>query len=266
MTRDAVTPMPRIIAIANQKGGVGKTTTTINLGAALAERKRRVLLVDLDPQASLSIALKVDVVQLEHTVYDLLRDNKTPVHLSDVIVETSIPDVRLIPSNIDLSNAEIELLHEYRRESLLKDALERTPADLPYDYILLDCPPSLGILTVNALTAADHVLVPLQTDYLALRGAELLFATLQKIRRKLNPDLPVTVVLTMMYARTRHGEEVEATVREKFGKAVHRAVIPASVRAKEAPIEGRSILTYDSKSPVSKAYRDLAQEIDNGKK
>lgn len=254
--------MPKIIAIANQKGGVGKTTTAVNLGAALAERGRRVLLVDLDPQSSLTIALKVDVERLERTVYDVLRGDACP---QDVTVQTDIAGVYLIPTSIDLSNAEIELLSEYSRERLLRDALEplkSASGEHAYDYILLDCPPSLGILTTNALTAADHVLVPLQTDYLAMRGAELLFATLEKIKSKLNPDFTATVLFTMMYPRTKLSEEVQTTVRERFKDVVHRAVIPASVRAKEAPITGHSILTYDSKSPVAKAYRDLAEEIE----
>jgi chromosome partitioning protein len=249
----------KIIAIANQKGGVGKTTTAINLAAGLAELERRVLLVDLDPQFSLTSALRIDVSQLKQGLYHLLGNEDLTA--DQVIQETSIANVSVIPTTNMLALAETELLTEMSRESVLKSSL----ADVQgYDYTLLDCPPNLGILTLNALVAANHVLVPVQVDYLALQGAELLFATLAKVRRRINPRITSSVLLTLYDSRTRHAQEVAEEVRSLYGKQVHKAVIPHAVRVKEAPLTGGSLLQYDPKGAATKAYRDLAKEVDRG--
>jgi len=248
--------MERIIIVANQKGGVGKTTTTMNLGAALSERKNRVLLIDLDPQSSLTIALKIDLEHLQYSIYDALLEKAS---LEKVHMRLKDQDFDILPSNIHLANAESELLFVMEREFRLKSLL--APVKHDYDYILIDCPPSLGVLTTNALTASDHILVPVQTDYMAMQGAKLLFATVSKIQERLNPDVTVSVVLTMMYQKTKHSTEVESVVRDQLQNSVHKVIIPGSVRVKEAPIVGESILTYDTKSPVSSAYRELAKEI-----
>lgn len=252
--------MNTIIAIANQKGGVAKTTTCLNLGHALSERGRRVLLVDLDPQASLTISLGVDVRELSATIYDVLLATNPDLSVKDIIQDTTIKGVSLAPASIDLSKAEMDLFSEMNRERALKDALK--PVQSAYDYILIDCPPSLGLLTTNALAAADQVLIPLQSDYLAMRGAELLLSTIEKVRRKLNPKLELLGVLATMHdARTSHSRDVLKEVRAAFGDRTFQSVIPYSVRAKESVVSGQSILQYDGKSKLARAYRALAEEI-----
>ena len=252
--------MPSIIAIANQKGGVAKTTTCLNLGHALSERGRRVLLVDLDPQASLTISLGVDVRNLTSTIYDVLLTTNADLSIKGIIQATGIKGVSLAPASIDLSKAEMDLFSEMNRERALKDALK--PVESAYDYILIDCPPSLGLLTTNALAAADAVLIPLQSDYLAMRGAELLLATIEKVRRKLNPKLELLGVLATMHdARTSHSRDVLKEVRAAFGDQTFDAVIPYSVSAKESVVSGKSILQYDGKSKLARSYRALADEI-----
>ncbi len=249
-----------IVAIAQQKGGVGKTTTALALGHALAEEGKRVLLVDLDPQSSLTISLGQDPAGLGKTVYHLLLEEEHPVGAEALILKTPIEGLELIPANIDLAGAETELVGQLNREGILRDAL--APLKASYDYILIDCPPSLGLLTTNALTAATHVLIPIQSDYLAMRGTTLLLKTIGRIQRKLNPGLKVwRILITMHSARTIHAKEVLEEIRSSFKDMVFTTPIKYSVRAKEAPVEGQSILSYDPSSEVAQAYRDLAQEL-----
>ena len=250
--------MGRVIALANQKGGVGKTTTTINLGAALAERGRRVLLVDMDPQGAVSVGLGLNPLALERTVYDLLLDPKAD---PDAVLQTTkIERVELLPSNIDLAAAEVLLVGEVAREQALARVLQ--PLRPHYDVLLVDCPPSLGLLTVNALTAADAVLVPLECEYFALRGMALLMETIEKIRERLNPDLELLGILATMYdPRTLHGREVLARVEDAFGRQVFRTVISKTIRFAEAPVAGESILSYAGSSSGAVAYRELAKEV-----
>jgi chromosome partitioning protein len=253
-----------IYAIANQKGGVGKTTTTLNLGAALHERGRRVLLVDWDPQASLTVATGINPETLDQTVYDALmasaRDEQSP-RLEDVIVPTNIgPD--LAPANIGLCQAELDLYHAQLGELILADLLEA--AKRSYDYILVDCLPSLGILTVNALAAASTVIIPMQTEYLAMKGVGLLLKTIQTVKR-INKHLRVGgVLLTMADTRTIHSRDVIASTRETLlGQVpIYSTVIKSNVRLKEAPIAAQSVLVYDPLANVSIAYRQLAEEIE----
>jgi chromosome partitioning protein len=251
----------RLIAIANQKGGVGKTTTTLNLGAALAERGRRVLLVDLDPQGSLTLALGLDVDSLRNTIYTALLAIVQGEDVSlDIVRQSTSAGLDLLPANIELSQAELDLTREPLGIYALRDALKEAH---DYDYILIDCPPSLGILTANALAAAREVIIPLQADYLALKGVDLLLKTIIKIQRRANPDLMVRgIALTMADLRTLHAREVVEAARSSFNVPVFNAIIPANVRLKEAPLTGQSILAYAPDSPGAQGYRALAQEID----
>jgi chromosome partitioning protein len=248
----------RIVAIVNQKGGVGKTTSTINLGAALAEEGARVLLVDFDPQGALSVGLGLNPNAMETTVYNLLLDRS--ISLDEVVVASKVDGLDLIPSNIDLSAAEVMLVNEVAREQLLKRAL--APAQRSYNYILIDCPPSLGLLTVNALTAASAVIVPLECEYFALRGIALLMDTVGKVRERLNPDLGILgIVATMLEARTIHGREVLSRVGEAFGDMLFKTVIHKTIKFSEAPVAGEPILRYAPTSNGAQEYRDLAREV-----
>jgi chromosome partitioning protein len=248
----------RVIAMCNQKGGVGKTTSTINLGAALAEVGRRVLLVDLDPQGALSVGLGVNPLQLDRTVYNLLMESDVTV--DDVMLKTNVSGMDLLPSNIDLSAAEVQLVNEVAREQTLQRAIAPILDD--YDVVLMDCQPSLGLLTVNALTAADGVIIPLECEFFALRGVALLIQTIEKIQERLNPRLELEGILATMYdSRTVHGREVLARVVEAFGDRVFHTVINRTVRFPETTVAGEPITTYASSSPGATAYRDLAKEV-----
>ncbi|HVF20303.1 MAG TPA: AAA family ATPase [Mycobacteriales bacterium] len=248
----------RILSMCNQKGGVGKTTSTINLGAALAECGRRVLLVDFDPQGALSVGLGVNPLQLDRTVYNLLMDRT--VTIDDVMLKTHIPGLDLLPSNIDLSAAEVQLVGEVAREQVLLRVLQPVLDD--YDVVLIDCQPSLGLLTVNALTASHGVIVPLECEFFALRGVALLIETIDKIRERLNPQLELEGILATMYdGRTLHGREVLARVVEAFGEKVFHTVIARTVKFPETTVAGEPITTYASHSAGAKAYRDLAKEV-----
>jgi len=244
--------------MCNQKGGVGKTTSTINLGAALAEYGRRVLLVDFDPQGALSVGLGVNPLQLEQTVYNLLMERD--VTIDDVLLKTEVPGMDLLPSNIDLSAAEVQLVNEVAREQTLMRALAPVRGD--YDIILVDCQPSLGLLTVNALTAANGVIIPMECEFFALRGVALLIQTIEKIQERLNPQLEVEGILATMYdARTIHGREVLARVVDAFGDRVFHTVINRTVRFPETTVAGEPITSYATSSNGAKAYRELAKEV-----
>src|SRR3569832_1960979 len=227
----------RVVALCNQKGGVGKTTSTINLGAALTEYGRRVLLVDFDPQGALSVGLGVQPHQLDRTIYDVLMESS--VSLDDVLLKTNIPGMDLVPSNIDLSAAEVQLVNEVAREQTLARAL--TPALADYDLVLIDCQPSLGLLTVNALTAAVVVVITLECEFFSLRGVALLIVLIEKVRERLNPRLHIAGILATMYdSRTVHGREVFARVVEAFGDTVFDTVITRTVRFPETTVAGQT--------------------------
>ena len=248
----------RIIALCNQKGGVGKTTSTINLGAALAELGRRVLLVDFDPQGALSVGLGVQPHQLDRTAYNVLMERS--VSVEDVLLKTSVAGMDLLPSNIDLSAAEVQLVGEVAREQTLGRAL--APIAPEYDYVLIDCQPSLGLLTVNALTAAHGVIIPLECEFFSLRGVALLIDTIEKVRERLNPDLKLDGILATMYdGRTLHGREVFARVLEAFGDTVFDTVIARTVRFPETTVAGEPITTWAPTSNGAAAYRSLAREV-----
>ena len=251
---------PRIIAVANQKGGVGKTTTAINLAAGLVEQGARVLLVDLDPQGNASTGLGVDPSNRRLTTYDLLIDEAP---LDEVIQPSSIEGLFICPANADLSSADMELVANEKRSFLLHDAL-RQPAIDSYalDFILIDCPPSLSLLTVNALIACQSVLVPLQSEFFALEGLSQLMLSIREVRQTANPALRIEgVVLTMYDGRNRLSQQVESDARQNLGDLVFRTVIPRNVRVSEAPSFALPVLAYDSLSKGSEAYRALAEEL-----
>ena len=253
------TTEPKIIAIANQKGGVGKTTTTINLGAALAERGKRVLLIDLDPQGNASTGLGLEREQRENTTYEVLAGEVT---LEEAIHETSIAHLHLVPATTDLSSADVELADNARRAHLLKAAFAAAEVRRDFDFILIDCPPSLNILTVNAMVAADSIIVPLQSEFFALEGLSQLILTVRDLRQSANPDLKIDgIVLTMYDRRNNLSQQVEEDARENMGDLVFKTVIPRNVRVSEAPSFAMPVLTYDPASKGSDAYRSLAREV-----
>ncbi len=249
--------MTRIISVVNQKGGVGKTTTAINMATALAAIGKQVLLIDLDPQGNASTGLGIDLSMREKTSYDVLIGSAT---LAEASLKTAIPRLSITPATIDLSGAEIELVGMAQREFQLKKALANMPAQ--WDYAIIDCPPSLGLLTINALTASDSVLIPLQCEFFALEGLSHLLKTVRMIQGGLNPDITIHgVVLTMYDRRNKLTEQIEADVRNFLGADVYKTVIPRNVRMSEAPSHGKPALVYDLKCVGSQAYINLAREL-----
>lgn len=251
---------PKIIAVANQKGGVGKTTTAINLSAALVEAGKRVLLVDLDPQGNASTGLGIELEDRENTTYELLLED---IALNKVIQHTEVEGLSIVPATVDLSSADIELLTAEKRSFLLHDALRQTQMDqYAFDFILIDCPPSLNLLTVNAMIAAHSVLVPLQSEFFALEGLSQLMLTIREVRQSGNKDLRIEgVVLTMYDKRNNLSQQVENDARANLGELVFETVIPRNVRVSEAPSFAIPVLAYDSQSKGAMAYRSLAQEV-----
>jgi chromosome partitioning protein len=249
--------LPRVLAITNQKGGVGKTTTAVNLGAALAGRGHRTLVVDLDPQGNASTGLGINVRDLDVSMYDVMLHDRP---IEDSIEATSVRNLFVAPSALDLAGAEIELVPAFSRELRLRRALEEVKQD--YDYLLIDCPPSLGLLTVNGLAAASEVLVPIQCEYYALEGLGQLLRNVHLVKRNLNDGLELSTIVLVMYdARTKLAAQVVSEVREHFGDKVCRTVIPRSVRLSEAPSYGQPITVFDPTSRGAIAYRELAREV-----
>jgi len=252
--------LPRIIAVANQKGGVGKTTTTVNLGACLAELGYRTLVVDLDPQGNATTGLGIDNRSVGSSMYDVVMREEP---LENCIEPSAVKNLFVAPASLDLAGAEIELVPAFSRENRLRRAVHRVIDD--YDYVLIDCPPSLGLLTVNGLSAADEVLVPIQCEYYALEGLGQLLRNVDLVKRNLNPGLEVSTIVCVMYdARTKLAEQVVTEVREHFGDKVCRTVVPRSVRLSEAPSYGQPIITFDPSSRGATAYRNVAKEISGG--
>ena len=252
--------LPAILAVANQKGGVGKTTTAVNLGAALAELDYRVLVVDLDPQGNATTGLGINARDLQMSIYDVVMNDAA---IEDCVEPTSVKHLFVAPATIDLAGAEIELVPAFSRELKLRRALEQVRDE--YDFTLIDCPPSLGLLTVNALAAADGVIVPIQCEYYALEGLGQLLRNVALVRSNLNPTLDVRgIVLTMYDARTKLADQVEQEVRAHFGPKVYRHTVPRNVRIGEAPSYGKPITVYDPMSRGAIAYRELAREVSSG--
>ncbi len=252
-----ITRHATVVALANQKGGVGKSTTTINLGAGLALQGERVLLVDIDPQANTTSGLGIDRERLSRTIYHVLVEDTT---IDDVIEPTSMRDLFVVPASIELAGAEIELVSLLARETRLRNALDKVRAD--FDFILVDCPPSLGLLSINGLTAADEVLVPIQCEYYALEGVGLLMRNIALVRQQLNPELEVEgLLLTMFDGRTTLSSDVVRQVREHFGETTYRTVVPRTVRLSEAPSYGEPIEAFDPMSRGAIAYREVAREF-----
>ncbi|MDI3315626.1 MAG: ParA family protein [Mycobacterium sp.] len=248
----------KVVAMCNQKGGVGKTTSTINLGAALADYGRRVLLVDMDPQGALSAGLGVPHYELQHTIHNMLVEPRVAV--DEVLIHTRVKHLDLVPSNIDLSAAEIQLVNEVAREQTLARALR--PVLDHYDYVLIDCQPSLGLLTVNGLACSDGVIIPTECEYFALRGLALLTDTVDKVRDRLNPKLQISGILVTRYdPRTVNSREVMARVVERFGDLVFDTVITRTVRFPETSVAGEPITVWAPKSGAAEAYRSLAREV-----
>ncbi len=259
-TKPIFRQLPRVIAVANQKGGVGKTTTTVNLGAALAEHGYRVLVVDLDPQGNATTGLGVEARNFELSMYDVIMRDQP---LEDCIEPTSVKNLFVAPATIDLAGVEIELVPAFSRELKLKRAIDTVVDD--FDFVLIDCPPSLGLITVNGLAAAHEVLVPIQCEYYALEGLSQLLRNVNLVSTNLNETLEVsTIVLTMYDARTRLSVDVANEVREHFAERVCRVVIPRTVRLSEAPSFGQPITVFDPVSRGAVAYRELAKEVSNG--
>lgn len=251
---------PKIIAVANQKGGVGKTTTAINLAAALAEKGQRVLVIDLDPQGNASTGLGISLEDREFTTYELLLED---IDLNKVIQKTPTENLSIVPATVDLSSADLELLSSEKRSFLLHDALRQTQMDaFEFNYILIDCPPSLNLLTVNAMIAAHSVLVPLQSEFFALEGLSQLMLTIREVRQSGNKNLRIEgVVLTMYDRRNNLSQQVEQDARDNLGDLVFKTMVPRNVRVSEAPSFAMPVLSYDTLSKGSMAYRDLADEL-----
>ena len=257
---DVVRPLPRFMAIANQKGGVGKTTTAVNLGAALAELGYRVLVIDLDPQGNATTGLGINARNLQSSIYDVLLND---LPLEDCIEPTAVRNLFLAPATIDLAGAEIELVPAFSRELRLRRALERLGDE--YDFTLIDCPPSLGLLTVNGLAAASEIVVPIQCEYYALEGLGQLLRNVQLVQNNLNPKLELgAIILTMYDARTKLSDQVTKDVRQHFGAKVCWNIVPRTVRLSEAPSFGQPIIVFDSTSRGAIAYRELAKEVSGG--